>query len=341
MPKLTKYPRLRTKVYKGVSGQAYVYYVYDMRPDGLPDIRLGRDHAKAIEQWDQLHNKKPRTIGRLQEAFDRWRERELPGYESIETRKGYARNLANIEPVFGQMVWDEVTLPILREYLARRSAKTQGNREMSVLQIIWSKALMWGMTRQPWPAAGVKGWKNKETARQFEVTDELFGAVYAQASPMLRDCMDIATATGMRLSDVRTIRMPVNGLLRFKSLKTGKLAEFEVSASPVLTELVQRREALKAHSVMLLCTPTGRQVTARMLRSHYDAARDQAIDVAIKAKNQELADSIRAMYLRDMRSRAADLADDIGQASKLLQHSSQRLTQAHYRTRPDKLKAVR
>ena len=50
---------------------------------------------------------------------------------------------------------------------------------------------------------------------------------------------------------------------------------------------------------------------------------------------------IRAMYLRDMRSRAADLAGDIGEATKLLQHSSQRLTERHYRTKAEKLRAVR
>jgi hypothetical protein len=50
---------------------------------------------------------------------------------------------------------------------------------------------------------------------------------------------------------------------------------------------------------------------------------------------------IRAMFLRDMRSRAADLAGDIGEASQLLQHSSKRLTEKHYRTKAEKLKAVR
>lgn len=59
MPRITKYPRLRTKVYKGQGGQAYVYYVYDMRGTGKPDVRLGKDYAKDIEQWEQLHNKVP------------------------------------------------------------------------------------------------------------------------------------------------------------------------------------------------------------------------------------------------------------------------------------------
>lgn len=341
MPKATKYPRLRTKVYRGKGGQAYVYFSYDMRPDGGKDVRLGTDYAKAVEQWELLHNKKPLTIGRLQEAFDRWVERELPKYESAETRKGYTKNLRTMAPVIGQMTWDEVTLPILREYLDRRSAKTQGNREISLLSVVWGKARLWGMTRQPWPAQGVKNWKNEEVARTFEVTDELFAAVYAEADQVLRDCMDIATATGMRLTDARTVRMPVAGVLRHKAGKTGKWVEFEVSQSPVLSALVARREAVKVHCIMLLSTETGRQASMGMLRDRWDDARDKAALKAETTGNREFGAVIRRMFLRDMRSRAADLAGDIGEASKLLQHSSQRLTEVHYRNKPEKLRAVR
>lgn len=345
MPRITKYPRLRTKVYKGQGGQAYVYYVYDMRPEGKPDVRLGKDHAKAIERWEQLHHKVPLTIGRLEEAFARFEERELPRYESAETRKGYAKNLRTLRPVFCAMAWDEVDLPTLRLYLDKRSAKTQGNREMSLLQIIWSKALMWGMTRQPWPAQGVKGWKNTEQAREQPVTAAMFAAVYAEADQVLRDAMDIASATGMRITDARTVRMPVDGLITHRASKTkakGKsAAAFTVADSPVLSALVARREAMRAHSVMLLSTPTGRQVSYAMLRTRWEDARDRAALKAEQSQNPELAALIRAMYLRDMRSLAADLADDLAEASKLLQHSSQALTARHYRTRATKLRAVR
>lgn len=341
MPKVTKYPRLRTKVYRGKSGQAYVYYLYDMRPDGKPDIRLGTDHTEALKQWDELHNKKPRIVGRLQEAFDKWRAVELPKYDSTVTRRNYAQNMTRIEPVFGQMTWDTITLPILREYLDRRTAKTQGNRELALMSIIWGKALLWGMTRCPWPAAGVKNWKNQESARTFEVTDALFNAVYAEADQVLRDCMDIATATGMRLTDARTIRMPVDGIIRHKPSKTGKPVEFDVSASPVLAALVQRRVAMKSYCVMLLCTNTGRQVTQTMLRDRWNDARDRAALKASQTGNPDFAKDIRAMYLRDMRSRAADLAGNMADASKLLQHSSQALTAKHYRNKAEKLTAVR
>lgn len=341
MPKITKYPRLRTKIYRGRSGQAYVYYVYDMRPEGKPDIRLGKDYESAIAQWEELHNHRPLTIGRLDEAFKQWDEQELPKYESAETRKGYAKNLRAIQPVFGQMAWDEVTLPVLRKYLDLRSAKTQGNREMALLRIIWGKARLWGMTRLPWPAAGIRGWKNRESARTFAVTDDLFRAVYAQADPVLRDCMDIASATGLRITDVRTLRMPQDGYITHKASKTGKAVRYPVADSPALSAIVERREAMQEHCIMLLCTNTGREVSMGMLRDRWDEARDKAAMVAEQAGDEELGQRIRAMFLRDMRSLAADLAADVEEASKLLQHSNKAITEKHYRTRAQTIKPVR
>jgi len=332
--KKSKYPRLRSKSYKTVGGRVLTYYVYDMRGTGKSDVRLGTDYASAIEQWHKLHNDIPLSIGRLQESIDKWREKILPAYDNAETRKSYEKQLANVEAAFGQMAWHEVTLPVLRTYLDLRTAKIQGNRELSVLSIVWGKARLWGMTALPWPAAGVKDWKNPEQGREFEVTDALFAAIYEQADQVLKDCLDIATSTGMRITDARTVRMPVDGKLRFKAGKTGKWAYFEVAQSPVLTALIERRGNVDC--VMLLCTSTGRPVSMGMLRGRYDAARIKAA-----AKHPKLADDLRAMYLRDSRKRAADLAEDMESASKLLQHSSLKLTENHYRTKPTKLKAVR
>jgi len=105
---------LRTKVYKGKGGQAYVYYVYDMRPEGKQDIRLGKDYERAIEQWEQLHNKRQLNIDRLEEAFARWEATELPKYTNEETRKGYTKNLKTNRTVFDVMAWEEVDLPTLQ-----------------------------------------------------------------------------------------------------------------------------------------------------------------------------------------------------------------------------------
>ena len=73
-----------------------------------------------------------------------------------------------------------------------------------------------------------------------------------------------------------------------------------------------------------------------MLRNRFQDAREAAA-----VAHPELAGELKAMILRDMRRRAADLADDLGSASALLQHSSTKLTSDHYRTKATKLKAVR
>lgn len=334
--KKSKYPRLRSKVYKGAGGQVWAYWVYDMRGTGKPDVRLGKDYDLAIAGWHKLHNHIPMTVGRIQQAIDKWRAEVLPAYKNRDTRNQYRCYLLAIEAAFGQMAWHEVRLKTLMQYIDARSAKTSANREMAVFALVWKKAQFWDMTDLPWPALGLSGWKNKEEARQVEVTDAMFDAIYQQADRILRDAMDIATATGMRITDVRTIRMPVNGSVRFRASKTGKFAEFDVVQSRVLSELVARREAMKAYSVMLLASDTGRQVSENMLASRWVKAKAKAISA-----NPALKADLEGLYLRDLRKRASDLAGDMGDASKLLQHSSQAITARHYRTQPEKLKAVR
>lgn len=338
--KKSKYPRLRVHVRRGKSGQVWRWWTYDMRPDGGTEVSLGSDYAAALEQWHKLHNHLPMIKGTIQEAIDKWRAECLPEYKA-KTREDYARHLARIEPVFGKAAWHQVTVPAMRQYLDKRTAKRQGNLELSVLSILWSKARMWGMTELDWPARGLKGWKNPEKAREFEVTDELFADVYHEADQVLKDCMDLASATGMRLTDVRTVAMPSDGLLRFRAGKTSKGAYFAVDESPVLSALVERRKRSDAACTMLIITQTGRTLSERMLRERYDDAREKAAIKAEKSNNPGLAEQIRAMYLRDMRKRAADLAGDSAEASKLLQHSSTAITEKHYRTKGAKLKAVR
>lgn len=343
MPKVTKYPRLRSHVRKGAGGQRYVYFYYDMRPDGLPDIPLGKEHAEALAQWEELHLKKPRIKGTCEEAFTRWEKEKLPEYVSDETRTGYAKNLKKLREKFSKSTWDAIQLHHLVSYLKWRAAKTQGNREISLFSIIWNQARVWGLTSLPWPAAGMERskWKNKETAREFEVTDDLFEMVYLVASPMLRDCMNLSTATGMRLTDCRTTLLPADNVLRLKASKTGKKADFDLALSVVLPELLTRRRALDANHLMLLSTEDGFPVLAKDLRREYNKARMKAAVKLYIHNDDDYARVVKSMVLRDMRKRAADLSEDDAGASELLQHSSVGLTRKHYRSKVTKLKPVR
>ena len=78
-----------------------------------------------------------------------------------------------------------------------------------------------------------------------------------------------------------------------------------------------------------------------MLRDRYDMARAKAAAKARKAGQKAFAVQIEAMWLPDMRKRAADLAEDLEGDAKLLQHSSTKVTSDHYRTKATRLKAVR
>jgi hypothetical protein len=341
--------RLRSHTRRRKSGKVCTYYFYDRRPEGLPDLPLGTKYEEALKQWEELHNRQPRIAGTLLEAFEAWETDAvdgLPSYANKTTRKGYSTNLRRLKPVFGESTWGDIQLPDLRAYLKARTAKTQGNRELSLLSLIWNWSRLEGYTHLPWPAAGLErsGWKNPESARKVEVTDEAFAAVYAQGDQVLRDCMDIATATAMRLTDCRTVLLPKGDRLRLDASKTGKTADFDVSLSEVLPGVIERRRQVKASHLMLLSTPTGRPVSERMLTDRWDAARSAACD-ALRADGSEvavaLAATIATMYLRDMRKRASDLADSDDAAAELLQHSDKRLTRRHYRTRAPLLKTVR
>lgn len=338
MPKRSKYPGLRSHSWKTAGGRVRTAYYLDRRADGKPDEPLGTDYAEALRRWHELKFDLPREAGTLNEAFKRWESEVLPNHKPV-TRRDYGLALTQIRPVFGGARWADVTLPVLRGYLKKRTAKRRGNLELSVLSAIWNWARLEGLTSLPWPAAGMERskWKNPENAREFAVTDALFAAVYAQADQVLRDCMDIASATGLRLTDVRTVTIPADGVLRGKASKTGKRFEVDMAASPVLAPLLERRKTCKAAHVFLLSTPT-RYVTDRMLTARWDKARAAA---AAEPANKTIAAQLKAMYLRDMRSRAADLADSLDDAAELLQHDDKRLTGKHYRTKVQTLKTVR
>lgn len=327
-----KRKRLRSHTRRRKSGRVVVYYFFDMRPEGEADIPLGTNWATAVEKWEALYHGRTTTTGTLEEAFAEWEKQRLPQYESAETRRGYEKHLRRIRPVFGQAQWHEVDMRAITGYLEKRTAKTQANREMALLSVIWNWARTRGLTTLPWPAAGMERsrWKNKEKARRVIVHDELYAAVYAQADQVLRDCMDLASATGLRLTDCLRVTMPRGDALTIEASKTGKEASFDVSLSQVLPGLIARRREVGALHLMLLSTPDGKRVTQSGLRRRWDEAREAAAAQATEAGDADLAESIRALYLRDMRKRAAQRAGSLEAAAELLQHTDKRVTAKHY-----------
>lgn len=336
-----QYPRLRLHVRRRKSGKVKTYYSYDRRPEGLPDIPLGTDHKLALEKWREIHERAPRIAGTLLAAFEQWESEVLPTLNAV-TARDYKLCLTQLKPVLGPATWDRVTFPTLKGYLKQRSAKTRANHEMRTLRVVWNWARGEGLTELPWPAAGMEKsrWMNQERAREFEVTDALFQAVYDEGDQVLQDCMDLSSATGMRLTDCRTLLLPRDDVLHLKANKTGKKVDFDVNLSEVLPALLARRRAVRADHLMLLSTSTGRKVSPTMLRDRYELARERAVKKAYLANEDDKARDIKAMWLRDMRKYSANFGTE-QEAMERTQHSDVTTLRKHYRTRVPKAKPAR
>ncbi|MEY4416893.1 MAG: hypothetical protein RIQ53_4186 [Pseudomonadota bacterium] len=339
MPKRTKHPRLRSHTWRTAGGEVRTAYYYDMRPDGQRDIPLGTDYQAALIRWHELYHDAPAAAGTLREAFDRWEAEVLPGYQQPRTRRDYALCLTQLRPVFQDARWADITLPVLKAYLTKRSAKTRANRELSILSIVWNWSRLEGLTELQWPAAGMQRskWKNREKPREYEVQADVYTEIYAHGDQVLRDGMDIAAATGLRLTDVTAVQIPADGILRGEASKTGKRYAIDISESPTLSPLLARRRTYRVAHTRLLSTPTG-IVSQRMLSDRFVRAREAA---AADPEYAAISDQIRAMYLRDLRKLAATEASSLEAAQELLQHDSPRLTRVHYRQSVTPKKAVR
>lgn len=320
------HPGLRHHIRVRKSGKVVTYYYFDRR--GLPSISLGSDYSRAVERWAEIYHQTEAVVGTIEEGFRAWESEALPGYKSPETKRGYTKGLRHLRKGFAVATWDAVTLQDLRGYLKARAGKTQANREISLFSLIWNWCRIEGYTDLPWPAAGLAGarWKNKEQARKFRPTEELYSLIFAQADQVLKDCMTLSSVTAMRLTDCREVLLPKGDLLRLEASKTGKEAAFDISLSKVLPELIARRRAIKADHLMLLSTPGGKKVTPTMLRDRWDLAREKAAELA----DPETAKLLRAMWLRDMRKLASRRAGGGKASSELLQHGDQRITDRHY-----------
>lgn len=331
MPKKSKLPGFRQHVRKGKQGQVWVSYWLDMRGTGKPDIPLGTDHAQALAEYHRVKTDKPRIAGTIEEAFRRWERECLPEYENATTRRNYAQSLKMMRPVFGPATWDSVRVSTIAEYLRKRSAKTQANREKALLSVIWGKAREWELTALPFPAYKMR-LSNPERAQDVEVTQAAFDAVYRHAPQHLRDAMDVASATGLRVRDILNLRLSDvrGGLLHFEASKTGKRGTFRLSESPALRGWVMRRQAISPPHLFLM-TNGNMRVTERMLTDAWARAR---------AKAAKECPEVEGLLLRHMRKYAAQLAGSLPEAQALLQHGSAATTARHYRP-SEKLRPVR
>lgn len=178
-----------------------------------------------------------RTVGDLLRAF--LADETLP--LAPQTRGEYIRCAhAALLPYFGRLHIQTLTTAMVATYLerGRRAGRSvSANREKAVL----SSAYEWGMRNghaETNPCRGVR--RNREQPSRTYVTDEQYLDAYRRAPQCVRNLMHVGYLTGLRLSDLTTLRrswLTEDGIELAES-KTGKRRLIEWT--PFLRSTVDR-----------------------------------------------------------------------------------------------------
>lgn len=316
------------------NGTVWISYYY--RGSDGKVIPLGRDLNKARLRWAELESREaPADLKTMQAIFDRY-ERDIIPYKAPRTQRDNKAELKQLRAVFDSAPIEAITPAMIAQYRDARSAKTRANREIALLSHVFNIAREWGLCEQANPCLGVR--KNKEKPRDYYANDAVWKAVYAQACHELRDAMDLALLTGQRPADVLAMRRDdiVDGYLLVRQGKTDKKLriQVEVDGEPnSLGKLIERINKGNAEhlSPFLVINRRGQRVSWPMLRNRWDDARESAAIKAVEAGEQELAVRIRQFQFRDIRPKAASEIRDLSDASVLLGHSTEGITERVYR----------
>lgn len=333
-------PRMIRRTRKRKNGQIWVGYYYNGRDaDGnRVEIPLGGDLDEAKIEWARLDRKAvPKPAHLMGRLFDDYESKVIPTLKP-GTQSDYQKGLKQLRNAFESAPIEAISPQVIAQYRDARTAKVRANREIALLSTMFTFAREWGLTDKANPCFGLR--RNKETPRDYYAGDVVWDAVYKQAPQELKDAMDLAYLTGQRPADVLKASTSDlnNGFLMVGQGKTEKRLRIrlyegdkETNLCTFINSLLDRRTQAGTKTSILITNQTGLRMSYSMLRNRWDEARDQAATKAATQGNAELAITIRKFQFRDIRPKAGSEIEDIGEASRLLGHSTQEMTKKVYR----------
>ena len=328
-------PKMRARAKAG----GKLWYYYDAGGKPRREIPLGCEYTTAVRKWAELEQDKPERAIQLitfKDVSDRYLREVIPTKAAL-TQRGNLFELDWLLKFFNDppAPLDSIKPIHIRKYLDWRgqTARVRANREKALFSHIWNMARAWGLTSQPNPCSGIKGFT--ETGRDIYIEDIIYKAVWDAADEPLQDALDLAYLIGQRPADTRKLRETdiKEDVLVFEQGKTGKKMRIEIigELATLIKKIKKRKEGYKIHTLSLVCNESGRALTECALRSRFDKARK----AAIKA-NPHLSDAIKEFQFRDLRAKAGtDKADSGGmrEAQMQLGHESMSMTEHYVRSR--------
>ncbi|MCM1511994.1 MAG: tyrosine-type recombinase/integrase [Oxalobacter formigenes] len=233
--------------------------------------------------------------------------------------------MESLRKIFNDAPIDQIQPRHIAQYRDARGKIAAARHEMGLLSHIFDCAREWGYTDRENPCRGVK--KPILKPRDFYADKAVWEAVYSHATPELRDAMDLAYLTGQRPGDVLKMQHAdiQDGALVLQQQKTGKKLRI-LLAGTELAKVISRIRQKKISSFYLVATPRGERLNMPMLRKRWNRAKEKAM-----LDCPEIAEKIKKFQFRDIRAKAASDIHDLKDATALLGHSEQKLTETVYR----------
>jgi integrase len=296
---------------------------YWFRPLGAKPVNLGRDLADAITRYGSLIGSawSGRTLG---DVIDRYRTQVLPTKRSAQTRADEGKALDRLKRVYGHMLPDGISAPMLYRYLDERKtpegkpAPVAARHEISLLGHIYGKAVRWGAASSN-PVRGIEYGERGGKRRKVELAE--VHKLRELAGERMRVAIDLAVSTGQRRGDLLTLKrdqLTDEGIV-FQQSKTG--AGVLIAWSADLEAIVARAKAMPPQipADYLIRKPNGKPYTARGF---------SAIWQRLMAKH--VAAGGQRFTFHDLRSVSADGAQTAEEARDRLGHASVETTKRHY-----------
>lgn len=311
-----KHLPLRMSCHHGGRRDTYYY-----RDPGGPKEPLGHDLASALLRYAELVGERDGSL--MRDVIDAYTVEVLPTLRP-STAKDYAHILARLRAGLGHMTVPGVTPRAIYKYRSLWPGP-RGNRHVAVLSAVMGLAVRRGLIDRN-PCRQVK--RLTEHARRRYVTDAEFLAVFEKAPKPLRLAMDLAVVTGLRQADL--LRLPLSAAteagISVGTAKTGRA--LTIAWTPDLRAVVDAARAYKPGKVRattLLVNSRGERWTGNGFRTAWQRLQRASLEDGTLAER---------FWFHDLRSRAAGNAPD---GSRLLGHTSDRVTRRHYERGPQRV----
>jgi integrase len=262
-----------------------------------------------------------RTLG---DVIDRYRTQVLPTKRSAQTRTDEGKALDRLKRVYGHMLPDGLSAPMLYRYLDDRKtpegklAPVAARHEIALLGHVYGKAIRWGIASGN-PVRGLDYGERGGKRRKVEL--EEVHRLRELAGERMRVAIDLAVSTGQRRGDLLALKrdqITDDGIV-FQQSKTG--AGVLIEWSRELRAIIGRAKALSPQIPADYVTrkPNGKPYTARGF---------SAIWQRLMAKH--VAAGGQRFTFHDLRSVSADGAQTAEEARDRLGHASVETTKRHY-----------